>query len=97
MKRIEPFDATKRATLLAKIAEGASLRVACVLAGVDRKTVFRWRKGTAPAHKAFASSLEKAVAEGTHEAYKRLDVHSKAEDGGNGSVKATLALLGSPN
>lgn len=92
-RRPEPFDAAKRAALLAMIAEGASLRQACVLAGVDRKTVARWRKGAAPAHRAFATSLEKAIAEGTHEAYKRLDKHSKAADGSNGAVRATLALL----
>lgn len=91
------FDPDVRKAFLEKLREGASVGHACRMTGCSKRTVFAWlkagREGARPEYRAFARAYEEAAQEQAHEARRLLGQHAKADIGGNGSVKATLAIL----
>jgi transposase len=97
-KRPQPFAAPERARLLELIAEGAAIKPACQLLGIKRDAVYRWaeegrREGAKAVYVQFSRAFDAARAQCAHKALGKLREHANAEIGGNGSVKATLAIL----
>jgi len=88
------FDPERRRIFLEKVTEGHSVAAARRAVGVAKSTVHEWRQGPRPEHRAFAYLYLQATAACAAKAYTSLVAHSTAEVGGNGSVKATLAILG---
>lgn len=90
-KNGKPFDADKRAKFLGLIEEGASVRQGAHLSGVSVKTVYNWlNSGRADGHhehRKFAELFGAAVAKGTHELIKTMNLHAKDD------FRAALSLL----